>query len=61
MQVSDLTLKRIYAVFLVVVASYYLLISTERGRSWLYGKAATSPESKPRALADESRRKDQAS
>lgn len=39
---SDLMLKRIYAGFLIVVACYYLLISTERGRSWLYSRGAAA-------------------
>ena len=43
---SDLMLKRVYAGFLVLVAAYYLLISTERGRSWLYSRG---PAAKPAA------------
>lgn len=39
---SDLMLKRVYAAFLIIVAVYYLLISTERGRSWLYAKGPAS-------------------
>ena len=33
---SDLMLKRVYAGFLVIVACYYLLISTESGRAWVF-------------------------
>ena len=55
---SDLMLKRIYAGFLIVVAAYYLLISTERGRSWLYArgasaKSAAKPESAQSHLPSE--------
>jgi hypothetical protein len=39
---SDLTLKRIYAGFLVIVAGYYLLISSERGKAWLSSKGAAA-------------------
>lgn len=34
--ISDLTMKRIYAVFLLVVAAYYLFISTPAGRAWVF-------------------------
>ena len=33
---SDQALKRVYAGFLVIVAAYYVLISTERGKAWVY-------------------------
>ncbi|MDB5351582.1 MAG: hypothetical protein JWN86_2829 [Planctomycetota bacterium] len=46
--VSDMTLKRLYAGFLVIVASYYLLISTQRGRDWLYGTASTDRVTTPK-------------
>ena len=46
--VSDLTLKRIYALFLIVVAAYYLVISTERGKALIRPRAAkAAPAGEP--------------
>jgi uncharacterized protein len=39
---SDLMLKRVYAGFLIIVAAYYLLISTERGRSWVFARSTAA-------------------
>lgn len=44
---DDMMLKRIYAGFLVIVACYYLLISTERGRAIVYGNTGAAV-SKPK-------------
>lgn len=46
---SDLQLKRVYAVFLIVVAAYYLFISTERGRALIFarGGSAAKPAGGP--------------
>lgn len=40
---SDLMLKRVYAAFLVVVAIYYFVISTETGRSWIKPRTGLRP------------------
>lgn len=40
--IPDLYLKRIYAGFLIVVACYYMYISTEKGRSRIYSKGEAS-------------------
>ncbi len=40
---SDMTLKRIYAVFLLVVAAYYLVISTESGRALIRPRPVAKP------------------
>lgn len=41
---SDLTLKRVYAIFLLIVSAYYLVISTERGRALIQPRKAVSLE-----------------
>lgn len=43
---SDQALKRVYAGFLVIVAAYYVMVSTDRGKAWIFKpRAIVAPQS----------------